>query len=196
IRERAGLEGVLDSWRKYSRLTNKPTTKDGLREIIHRERTIEMAFEGQRYWELRRWKTAMEELNQPITGLDVDQETTEAFNRQRVIFDQSFSWKDYFTPLRENDLLENKNLAQNPAWAWIKGRAISSQLAIHPQQANRLSRRRVGPMTASRNRCPHCYRGWPLPRHRKAPASSWIASTRYNIVMARTGWKASCSSSR
>ena len=116
IRERAGLEGVLDSWRKYSRLSNKPTTKDGLREIIHRERTIEMAFEGQRYWDLRRWKTAMEELNQPITGLDVDQETTEAFNRQRVIFDQTFSLKDYFTPLRENDLIVNKNLVQNPGW--------------------------------------------------------------------------------
>src|SRR5690606_14474443 len=35
IRERAGLEGVVDSWQKHSRLPNKPMTQNGMREIIH-----------------------------------------------------------------------------------------------------------------------------------------------------------------
>lgn len=116
IRERAGLEGVLNSWENHSRSPNKPTTKDGLREIIHRERTIEMAFEGERFWDLRRWKTAPEELNQAIKGWDVDQETMENFYRVRVIFEQTFGLKDYFWPLREQDLIVNKNLLQNPGW--------------------------------------------------------------------------------
>lgn len=35
---------------------NKHMSKRGLREIIKQERTIEMAFEGHRYNDLRRWK--------------------------------------------------------------------------------------------------------------------------------------------
>lgn len=116
IRVRAGLEGVVASWKNHSRLPNKPTTKEGLREIIHRERTIEMAFEGERFWDLRRWKTAPNELNQSIRGWDVDQEITENFYRIRVLFEQTFGLRDYFWPLREQDLIVNKNLVQNPGW--------------------------------------------------------------------------------
>src|SRR3546814_8247261 len=46
IRARAGLEGVVYSWAAHSRIPNKPTTKESLRDIIHRERLIEMSFEG------------------------------------------------------------------------------------------------------------------------------------------------------
>jgi hypothetical protein len=56
IRARAGLEGVADSWSKYSKNPSKPGTKDGLRDIIHQERRIELCFEGQSGWDLRRWK--------------------------------------------------------------------------------------------------------------------------------------------
>lgn len=116
IREKAGLKGVVESWEMYSKSPNKPNTKNGLREIIHRERTIDMAFEGQRFWDVRRWKTAPVELNQPITGWDVDQKSVNGFYRQRILFDQTFGLKDYFWPLREYDLIVNKNLVQNPGW--------------------------------------------------------------------------------
>lgn len=46
IRTRAGLSGVVDSWTNFSNNPSKYTTKEGMREIIHRERSIEMAFEG------------------------------------------------------------------------------------------------------------------------------------------------------
>ena len=71
IRLRAGLEGVLDSWNKYSNIPNKPTTKEGMREIIKRERLIELAFEGERPFDLRRWKDAMKYQNEPVQGWDV-----------------------------------------------------------------------------------------------------------------------------
>jgi len=116
IRERVGLEGVVSSWAKFSRMPGKPTTKDGLREIIHRERAIDMAFEGERFWDLRRWKTAPLELNKPITGFDVDQPLIEGFYRERVLFHQTFRLKDYFWPIHESDLLVNKNLVQSPGW--------------------------------------------------------------------------------
>src|SRR5690606_37946649 len=67
IRERAGLLGVEESWASYSRNPTKPQSKEGLREIIHQERLIELALEGQRFWDLRRWKKAIEVMNAPIT---------------------------------------------------------------------------------------------------------------------------------
>lgn len=116
IRAKAGLSGILDSWQTFSRTPNKPTTKDGLREIIQRERAIDMVFEGERFWDLRRWRTAPDELNQPITGWDVNQNTTEGFYRERLLFDQQFRVKDYFWPIQQQDLIVNKNLIQNPGW--------------------------------------------------------------------------------
>jgi len=116
IRLRAGLPTVEDAWKNHSNRASKYTTQDGLREIIHAERNIEMMFEGQRFWDLRRWKKAPLELNKPITGWDVDQESNEGYYRQKVLFDQQFSLKDYFWPIRESDLIVNKNLVQNPGW--------------------------------------------------------------------------------
>ncbi|MBD1422783.1 RagB/SusD family nutrient uptake outer membrane protein [Sphingobacterium chuzhouense] len=116
IRSKAGLLGVLDAWQGFSRIPDKPQTKEGLREIIQRERAIDMAFEGERFWDLRRWRTAPDELNQPITGWDVDQNNTIGFYRERVLFDQQFRVKDYFWPIQQQDLIVNKNLVQNPGW--------------------------------------------------------------------------------
>jgi hypothetical protein len=116
IRARAGLAGVADSWRLYSKFPDKYKTQDGLREIIHRERTIEMAFEGQRFWDERRWKTAVQTYNNPITGWDASQENASAYYRAKVLYNQSFSLRDYFWPLRQKDITVNDLLVQNPGW--------------------------------------------------------------------------------
>ncbi|ETZ21694.1 RagB/SusD family nutrient uptake outer membrane protein [Pedobacter sp. V48] len=116
IRARAGLHTVQDSWTNYSTNPTKYQNKDGLREIIHRERLIEMAFEGHRFWDLRRWKEAAGELNKPITGWDLSQEDAADYYRERVIFNQTFSTRDYLWPLPESELLSNKRMNQNPGW--------------------------------------------------------------------------------
>lgn len=116
IREKADLPTVQDSWENFSRNPGKYTEKNGLRDIIHRERAIELAFEGHRFWDLRRWKTAPQEVPKPITGWDVDQESNEGYYRERFIHRMEFSLKDYFWPIRELDLIVNKNLVQNPGW--------------------------------------------------------------------------------
>lgn len=116
IRERAGIPGVEYAWLYYSRNPNKITSKDGVRQIIQQERTIELAFEGERFWDVRRWKTAPLELNKPILGWNAYQSTLEGFYKVRNLFDQQFSFRDYFWPIAENDLIINKNLVQNPGW--------------------------------------------------------------------------------
>jgi hypothetical protein len=116
IRARSGLVGVREAWSAYSRNPAKPTTKNGLRDIIHRERAIELSLECQRFWDLRRWKKGTDEYNAPITGWDMDQSVPEAYYREKVVFNQTFSLKDYFWPIRQYDLIVNKNLVQSPGW--------------------------------------------------------------------------------
>jgi hypothetical protein len=116
IRERAGLAGVQEAWAAHSKFPNKPANKEGLRDIIRKERKIELALEGHRFWDQRRWKTAMTELNQPITGWDVDQALTNSYYRPTVIVQRKFQVKDYFWPIKTSNLIQNPNLTQNPGW--------------------------------------------------------------------------------
>jgi len=116
VRARVGLPSVQDAWTNFSRSANKFTTKEGLREIIHRERTIELAFEGSRFWDVRRWKTAMNEYNQNIKGWDLSQREAPAYYRSVNITKKQFQQKDYFFPIRESELIKNKAIMQSPGW--------------------------------------------------------------------------------
>src|SRR5699024_4914153 len=116
VRTRAGLPSVQDAWTNYSKHPNKYKSKEGLREIIHRERLIELAFEAKRFWDLRRWKEALMELNNPILGWHVLREKTEAYYTPKVLFQQTFRTKNYLWPLKESTLIVNSNLVQNPGW--------------------------------------------------------------------------------
>ncbi len=117
IRKRAGLKGVKESWLTYSNKPNKPDTKDGLRQIIHQERTIELAFEGKRFWDIRRWKE-ISVLNEQPLGWNIAGETIEDFYKVVLVAQvpTKFSVKDYFWPIKEADLTVNKNLLQNYGW--------------------------------------------------------------------------------
>lgn len=118
IRERAGLEGVVDSWNNYSSNPQKPQTKEGMREIIQRERSIELAFEMQRWWDLVRWGRAIEEMNKPVTGWNVEGETAEEFYQVRVLNQEEtpFTRKYIFWPIEQEELSRNPNLIQNLGW--------------------------------------------------------------------------------
>lgn len=117
IRKRAGLEPVADSWRNFSTNPAKPASKEGMRQIIQRERLNELAFEGSRFWDLRRWKTAANVINAPVTGWDINQSQTEDYYQIITKFQQKFvAPRDYLWPLRNDELSVNFNLIQNPGW--------------------------------------------------------------------------------
>jgi hypothetical protein len=117
VRDRAGLSGVRESWSKYSSNPDKPDSREGLREIIQRERTIELAFEGKRFWDLRRWKK-ITELNEQPMGWNIQGENEEDFYNVVNVYPRnvSFSTKDYFFPIREDNLNVNEHLIQNYGW--------------------------------------------------------------------------------
>lgn len=116
VRERAGIPSVEDSWSKYATDPSEATTKDGFRKIIRQEELIEMAFEGQRFWDILRWKEGEKYWNQPITGWDITQTDAKAYYQPILLFNQSFKKKDYFWPIYEQDIIVNHNLVQNPGW--------------------------------------------------------------------------------
>jgi len=116
VREQAGLQSVQSSWSTYSTNPAKYATQKGMRDIIHQESLIELAFEGQRFWDLRRWKEAQTTLNRPIKGWDLIQETAGAYYRPKTIFNQTFGLKDYFWPISESTISTDRSLVQNLGW--------------------------------------------------------------------------------
>jgi len=116
IRKRAGLNTILDSWQQHAKNPNKPKTKEGLREIIQQERKIELALEGHRFWDQKRWKTASKELNTAILGWDTKQSTEQAYYRVVPVLQRNFGTKDYFWPIPQTAIIQNKNLTQNLGW--------------------------------------------------------------------------------
>lgn len=114
VRKRAGLEGVKEAWSKYSTRPNKPNTRDGMREIIRTERLNELAGEGKRFWDLRRWKI---ELPQQVMGWNINGENAEQFYKQVVVFNRPrYTYKDFLWPIKLQDIQRNPNLVQNPGW--------------------------------------------------------------------------------
>ncbi|WP_232826989.1 RagB/SusD family nutrient uptake outer membrane protein [Chitinophaga deserti] len=117
VRERAGLKSVTESWTNFSANPAKPSTKEGMREIIRQERTIELAFEGHRFWDIRRWKEAGMQLNGNIQGWDTNQSDINLYYKTVTFFSQRFVVpRDYFWPISEADMRVNQQLVQNPGW--------------------------------------------------------------------------------
>lgn len=116
IRERAGLPSVQDSWRNHSFYPTKYTTKEGMREIIQLERNIELSFEGQRFWDIRRWNQAISEFSVAPQGWNVGGETVEEFYQVRTLELAPYSLKDVLWPISQTTLSVNNNLVQNPGW--------------------------------------------------------------------------------
>jgi hypothetical protein len=123
IRSRAGIPDVDQVWSDaaLAKNVNKHTTKNGLREIIRQERRIELAFEGQRNYDVRRWKEGEKYFNIPVHGWNTDKPAMmDYYNNQQgpiAVMPRSFATpRDYFQPIKNDELTNNSNLVQNPGW--------------------------------------------------------------------------------
>jgi hypothetical protein len=119
VRRKAGLDvgsDLVTTWAQFSTNPSKPTTKIGMRDIIRRERLIELAFEGVRFWDLRRWKLAEDYFNKPIRGWNIYGSTTKDFYQLQNIFYRNYLSKDYLWPISQSEMLRNPNLVQSPGW--------------------------------------------------------------------------------
>lgn len=91
-------------------------TDEQLREIVRHERMVELAFEGQRFFDIRRWKVADQLMDAPIHGMTYANANGQLI-RVNVQFKRSFqAGKDYLWPIPQKERDLNKHLTQNPGW--------------------------------------------------------------------------------
>ena len=88
-----------------------------MREIIQQERLNELAFEGQSYWDLLRWKEAQKEFSKPLQGWNVlGKEEADYYQIKTVFEPKAFTIKNYLQQIRKYELSEYDNLVQNYGW--------------------------------------------------------------------------------
>lgn len=98
-----------------------PPIADGLsqgqlREVVRKERAIELAFEGTRLFDIRRWEIVHEVMPGEVYGMtysaggELVTIKVESYNR---VFDQG---RDYLWPIPQRERELNPNLEQNPKW--------------------------------------------------------------------------------
>ncbi|MCF0175714.1 MAG: RagB/SusD family nutrient uptake outer membrane protein [Bacteroidales bacterium] len=112
IRKRAGYNASTDKF--YNGITS---AEDFMNKVVKRERRVELCFEGQRYFDLRRWLDAEEVLNKPVHGVEITKTGSnlaykyfEADNRR------TFTSNMYFSPIPKSVLKLNKAIQQNPGY--------------------------------------------------------------------------------
>ncbi len=113
IRERAGLNKLEEAYPEV--IGNQAL----LRELLRKERMVELAFEGHRYYDCRRWMIAEKEWNYQPKTLNVAASTYEAsWERTNQVWNRSmvFQPKHYFMPINQNQLNEMVNITQNYGW--------------------------------------------------------------------------------
>jgi len=116
VRTRAGIPGVDAAWKAYSKNPAKPDSKEGRRQIIHQERRIELCFEGQSGWDLRRWKEIQDVLSRPLQGWSIGESSAINYYRPVTVAIPFFGVKDYLWPIRNSEVVINDKLVQAPFW--------------------------------------------------------------------------------
>jgi hypothetical protein len=124
IRRRAGIPDVEVAWSNPAWVSanyiDSHKNKDKLREIILRERSIELAFEGARFFDMRRYKRAVREFNQPTMGWNGRGVSTGSFFNLSIKQRRSFPMHFNLWPIPLGEMNINSNLIQNPGWPGSK----------------------------------------------------------------------------
>ena len=92
-------------------------TQDEMRKVIQNERRIEMAFEEQRYWDIRRWRLAEDIFKDPLKGLTIVKVLGGSPNYNEVsVLQATFELRRYLYPIPYSEMIKNDNMIQNPKW--------------------------------------------------------------------------------
>ena len=94
-----------------------PVTEAQLRDLIRRERRVELNCEaGIRFDDLRRWKEAEIALNGKFYGMNALAKSTERDEYYKRTLYQTRRFISYWWPIPQDDIDKNTNLRQLPGW--------------------------------------------------------------------------------
>lgn len=107
IRERAGMPVLEEN-----------LSQDAMRDKIHHERRIELAFEGNRFFDVRRWETGTQAFDGAVHGVRPVIQSDSTFQYNIIdVEDRIFTEKMELFPIQEQEIINtNGSLTQNPGW--------------------------------------------------------------------------------
>lgn len=117
VRDRAGVGHVANKF---------IGSVDSFMNEVRRERAVELAFEGHRFNDLRRWLLLIQSPYTLKKSIEFDRDpsfnvatpkTNKVLNiRETVILERNFSEKHYWLPLKNTDVNMYLEFPQNPGW--------------------------------------------------------------------------------
>jgi hypothetical protein len=108
IRTRAGIPA-------YGQGVDAPVGQDAVRQAIWHERQVELAFENNRFFDVRRWKIATQTEAGPMHGLNINANAPDFYNV--VTFEtRVFTSRSYLFPIPQADVNADTKLVQNTGW--------------------------------------------------------------------------------
>lgn len=91
------------------------TGNNGFEERYMRERMVELAFEGHRFWDVRRWKKGAQFFaNVDVANFTLDSDGSLVLNRvsKTRLWDEKYN----LYPIPQSEIQKNGRLTQNPNW--------------------------------------------------------------------------------
>jgi hypothetical protein len=121
VRRRAGIPDVEESYTNpdwvATTAREKHKNKEGMRDIILRERANEFAFEfAHRFWDMQRWKRSVTEFSRPLYAWNGQGASAETFFVLTNVQGRKWSISDCLWPIDSKEMERNANLIQNPGW--------------------------------------------------------------------------------
>ncbi|WP_029906762.1 RagB/SusD family nutrient uptake outer membrane protein [Prevotella sp. 10(H)] len=116
LRTMRGLPTLEDTY------GGKTLNKDKMREVIHRERRVELCFENKRFYDLVRWRIAYDVLNKELHGMKIY--NTQDDNSGKWVYERLpltshphiFHQKMYLCPIPYSVITANSKIIQNPGY--------------------------------------------------------------------------------
>jgi hypothetical protein len=115
LRQRAGI--LTEANNTYG--VPQGMDQQAMRNFIRNERRVEMAFEEQRYWDIRRWKIAAQVYNSAaLRGLDLQLSSGGQlfYNPIQVLKTVFRDPQMYLYPVPYSEVIKNNQMRQNPMW--------------------------------------------------------------------------------
>lgn len=117
VRSRAGLPDILDAYPEAA------GDQDLLRDLLHKERKVEFAYEGINFYDTRRWLTGEDTESGNMHGMNIyavgnsgSNEYPDDFFQRTVLEKRVFTESFYLFPIPQSAINRNPLLVQNYKW--------------------------------------------------------------------------------
>jgi len=112
---------AIDTIRNRAHMPDLPSglNTDEMRIRIRRERRVEMPYEEQRFWDVRRWKI-LDQTDKLVTGIEITKNINNTFNYMRFVSERRDAWQSKYLilpiPTHDVSIIPDFSSHQNPGW--------------------------------------------------------------------------------